>query len=210
MENLVSLLIRSIVELDESVIEKLFNTISNSKKYFKSKDYVSVVKKHPDLMTWLTKPKELLDEKLEKNVAAKEKSYSTEMINEIISDTKIFIDEVIQTIEKVLKVFRASRDDVKRRSKSFSIKTDKNPFKKEQSVKLQDIVKKEFVLKQETIKTATKANHNQFLPGVERKKLKKKTTGANDSMELSKLILPLIILTFISELVEGYTKAGDD
>ena len=193
MENLVSFFIRSIVELDETVIEKLFSTISNSKKYFKSKDYVSVVKKHPDLMQWLTKPKELLDEKLEKNVAAKEKSYSTEMINEIISDTKIFIDEVIQTIEKVLKVFRASRDDVKRRSKSFSIKTDKNPFKKEQSVKLQDIVKKEFVLKQETIKTATKTNHNQFLPGVERKKLKKKTTGANDSMELSKFIYYLLL-----------------
>lgn len=182
----------AIVELDENVIEKVFNTISNNKKYFKSKDYINVVRKHPDLMTWLTKPKELLDEKLEKNVSAKENQYSSEMINEMISDTKQFIDEVIQTIDKVLKVFKASRDDFRRRSRSFSIKTGKNPFKKEQSIKLQDIVKKEFLIKQETIKTATKAHQNQFLPGVERKKLKKKTTGANDSIELSKFIIYLL------------------
>ena len=120
-------------------------------------------------MTWLTKPKEVLDGKLEKNVSIKEQWYSTEMINEMISNTKTFVDEVVQSIDKVLKVFRASRDDFRRRSRSFSIKTEIDIFKNEQSVKLQEIAKKEFIFKQETIKTAIKSPQNQFIPGIERK-----------------------------------------
>jgi len=54
------------------MIKKVFNLISNNRKYFKSKNYVSVVRKNPDLMSWLTKPKELLDDKLERNISAKE------------------------------------------------------------------------------------------------------------------------------------------
>lgn len=73
--------------MDEIVIKKVFNTISGNKKYFKAKDYVSIVRQHPDLMSWLTKPKEILDEKLEKNVAAKEHCYSAEMVQELIQNT---------------------------------------------------------------------------------------------------------------------------
>ena len=61
-----------IVEMDEEVIKKVFETISSKKKSFKAQDYVKIVKKHPDLMTWLSKPKELLDGKLEKNINSKE------------------------------------------------------------------------------------------------------------------------------------------
>lgn len=56
-------------------------------KYFKCKNYVSVVRKNPDLMSWLTKPKELLDDKLEKNVSSKEHTYSTEVVDEIFKNS---------------------------------------------------------------------------------------------------------------------------
>jgi hypothetical protein len=73
--------------MDEEVIKSVFNTISNNKKYFKSKDYVNIVRKHPDLMSWLTKPKELLDGKLEKNISSKEQCYSSELVQEIIKNS---------------------------------------------------------------------------------------------------------------------------
>ena len=58
--------------MDEEVIKRVFYTISDKKKYFKVKDYIKVVKNHPDLMSWLTKPKEIIDDKFGKNIAAKE------------------------------------------------------------------------------------------------------------------------------------------
>lgn len=56
----------TLVDTEEDAIKKVFNTISKGKKSFNSKDYVHVVRKHPDLMSWLIKPKEILDGKLEK------------------------------------------------------------------------------------------------------------------------------------------------
>jgi hypothetical protein len=73
--------------MDEEVIKSVFNTISSNKKYFKSKDYVNIVRKHPDLMSWLTKPKNLLDGKLEKNIANKEQCFSSELVDEIITNS---------------------------------------------------------------------------------------------------------------------------
>lgn len=81
------LFFENIVEMDEKVIKKVFYKISNNKKYFKSKDYVSVVRKNPDLMSWLTKPKEILDDKLEKNVSSKGHVYRPEMVDELIKNS---------------------------------------------------------------------------------------------------------------------------
>ena len=75
--------------MDEEVIKKVFDTISSKKKCFKAQDYVKIVKKHPDLMTWLTKPKELLDGKLEKNINSKEHWYSSDIVEDIIKDSNL-------------------------------------------------------------------------------------------------------------------------
>lgn len=70
--NQVFLAYKFVVEIDENVIKTVFNTISDNKEYFKEKDYIKVVRSHPDLMSWLTKPKEILEGKLEQNAHFKE------------------------------------------------------------------------------------------------------------------------------------------
>ena len=77
--------------MDEDVIKKVFDTISGGKEYFKSKDYVKVVREHPDLMSWLTKPKEILDGKLEKNINVKEECYSSQMVEELIKNSNEYV-----------------------------------------------------------------------------------------------------------------------
>jgi len=39
-------------------------------------------------MSWLTKPKEILDDKLEKNTTYKEHVYSPEMVDELIKNSE--------------------------------------------------------------------------------------------------------------------------
>jgi len=73
--------------MDEEIIKKVFATISGNKKYFKSRDYIQVVRENPDLMSWLTKPKQILDGKLEQNVSSKDQCYSPDLIKEIISNS---------------------------------------------------------------------------------------------------------------------------
>lgn len=98
-----------------------------------------------------------------------------------------FIDEVISTVDRVLKVLKGQRS-LKKRSKSFSVKDNLVPLGKETSYKLQDIAKKEFILNTEIPRTST-IKTKPFIPGVERKKLIKRNTGrSNDSQDICKYL----------------------
>lgn len=66
-----------------------------------------------------------------------------------------FVDEVVTTVEKVLKAIKSSNNGNRKRSKSFNLNNESEPFTKQESIKFQDIAHKDFIIK-ETVRTAVK------------------------------------------------------
>lgn len=98
-----------------------------------------------------------------------------------------FSDSVIGSVTKLLKLFKGQRETIKKRSRSFTVKNgDIDLDRKEKSLKLHHIAKKDFVISTEKERKNTKSS-KAFIPGVERKKLRKKneTGESQNSDEIS-------------------------
>lgn len=77
---------------------------------------------------------------------------------------------MISSVEKVLRVFQKQRRTLKKRSRSYTINEGNISDEKDKSLKLHHISQHDFLLSSEKDKKSERA----FLPGVERKKLRKK------------------------------------
>lgn len=95
------------------------------------------------------------------------------------------MDDVISSIEKVMRVFKGQKQNYKKRSRSFSMQNQRVDLSKGKSIKLQDIAKQDFIINLEPVKTSIVRKSKNFLPGVERKKLRKKGT-ADPSLDMCK------------------------
>lgn len=183
------------------------------------------------MVSWLTKPKELFDGKLGKNIAHKEHCYSSEIVEEIIRESNLYdiiliisllifryVDDVIKLVGKMIAIFKESKDGNRKRAKSFDMQNNsKEPVLKMNSIKLQDIAKKDFKIN-ESVPRASNTRQKSFIPGVARKQLvSRKSTEHNktyreeDDICTLKFLFMIFIAVALKETTKPeFMKIGDE